>query len=405
WDGTPLPGGAYELVAFQDFYPASDQSVPPAEPTLVPIDPTLVPIDPTLAPVDPTTAPESPITVDGDAGTAASTDGGATAGDTGTVDPAADAPAERAVSNTVTFVVAGDVPDDPFGAYLSPAVPAVVYPDDYLTPAAARDEYATRVTSGKWDMAAGTQRVVKSGDSTTMDDQNAWLDSYYGCSADGTTTPSFPAASADWPLLKVEANLPGSVGVSYGWVVNGNPEVDVSVTNISGHTLPGFWGQPNTTLYLVKDGKVAATSYLAPIDPNAYTRSQATDGLLSPDGTLGGTYLWRDVSGCWIGDAQTTIASGTYTVLMEQDIYLDNGNAGNGGPVVYFEDKAAVDGAATGAGSDASENSGVVGGSVTAPRVATDAPSLVAPAPAPEAGTYDWLSLQVWTSLGKVTIK
>ncbi len=437
WDGTALPPGAYELVAYQDFFSDSGQIVPSTEPAPAPAEPTLAPAEPTLSPADPATATDAPIAVDGGVGTgsgvvapgATSSDGGPVAGNTGVVGPpAVDAPA-RAVSNTVKFVVAGDVPEDPFGAYLSPAVPAVVYPDDYLTPAAARDEYAARAAASTWDMAAGTQRVVKSGDSTAVSDQNAWLDSYYGCSADGTTTPSFPATSADWPLLKVDATLPGSVGVSYGWVIDGNPEVKVSVTNISGHTLPGFWGQPSTSMYLVKDGKVVATSYLTSTDPNGYTTSTSTDGLLAPDGTLSGTYLWRDVNGCWIGDAQATITRGTYTVLIEQDVYLDSGNGG-GGPVMYQDGaKGSVEGGGVGVASSGgtvargtvsggtvsggdnpvagtAQAPAIAGGSVVAPAGTTaDTPTMVAPIPVPVDGTYDWLSLQVWTSLGQVTVK
>jgi len=403
WDGTALPGGAYELVAFQDFYPVA----------MPPVDPSVAAVDPSVAAVDPSVATDSPIAADG----GASTESGATLGNTGVVGPAVDTTA-RSVSNTVKLVIAGEVPSDPFGAYLSPAVPAVVYPDDYLTPAAARDEYASRATTGTWDMAAGTQRVVKSGDSTTLDDQNAWLESYYGCSADGTTTPSFPTTSADWPLLNVTATLPGSVDVSYGWVVDGNPEVKVSVTNTSGHTLPGFWGQPNTTMYLVKDGKVVATSYLIATDPNSYTASAlaSADGLLAPDGTLGGAYLWRDVNGCWLGDSAAKVEAGTYTVLMVQDIYLDNGNGGGGGPIAYLDGKPAVDGGVARGGvasvgtkgsssssAGAAETPAIADGSVAPQDATADTPSLIAPAPID--GTYDWLSLQVWTSLGKVTVK
>lgn len=392
WDGTPLPGGAYELVAYQDFTPLGSEVVPPTEPTTTPVEPS-------MAPVDPTTATDSPVTADG----GASTESGVTSGNTGVVGPAADA-ATRSVSNPVKFVIAGDVPDDPFGAYLSPAAPAVVYPDDYLTPAAAREEYAARAASGTWDMAAGTQRVIKSGDSTAVDDPNVWLDSYYGCSADGSTSPTFPSTSADWPLLGVEANLPGSLGVSYGWVVDGNPEVTLTVTNTSGHTLPGFWGQPSSSIYLVRDGKVVAMSYLAPTDPNGNMTTQSTDGLLAPDGTLSGTYLWRDVNGCWMGDAQAKVTPGTYTVLTEQDVYLDNGNGGIGGPIAYLGGKNAVDDGTVGV--DATGAPAIAERSAVNPEAATaDAPSIVAPGPGTGDGTYDWVSLQVWTSLGQVKVK
>jgi len=422
WDGTALPSGTYELAAYQDFYPLSNEPVPTTAPTPVPVGPTLVPVEPPAT-------PGAPVPVDGgvtspgtsnlgapDQG-AASGAGGAVAGNTGVVGPTTVAPADRAVSNTVKFVVAGDAPKDPFGAYLSPATPAVVYPDDYLTPSAARDEYATRATTGTWDMAAGSQRVVKTGDSATASDQNVWVASYYGCSADGVTQTSFPATSANWPLLTVDATLPGSVGISYGWVVNGNPEVKVSVKNISGHTLPGFWGQPNTTLYLVKDGKVVATSYLASTDPNGSSTSTSSDGLLAPDASLGGTYLWRDLNGCWLGNAQTTVTSGTYTVLMEQDVYLDNGNGGAGGPIAYVDGKRAVSGGTSGVGTSGVGSAGApaiaeggvaippsANGPAAAPQSGTAAaPNVVAPTPAD--GNYDWLSLQVWTSLGKVTVK
>jgi len=214
--------------------------------------------------------------------------------------------------------------------------------------------------------------------------------------------------------LTVDATLPGAVGVSYGWVVNGNPEVKVSVKNISGHTLPGFWGQPNTTMYLVKDGKVVATSYLASTDPNGNSTSTSIDGLLAPDSSLGGTYLWRDVNGCWTGSAQATIKPGTYTVLMEQDVYLDNGNGGSGGGIAYVDGKrAGTSGVGTsgvgGTGAPAIAEGAVANpptanGSVATPQSGTaTAPNLVAPTPAD--GNYDWLSLQVWTSLGKVTVK
>ncbi|NYI40287.1 hypothetical protein [Demequina lutea] len=447
WDGTPLPAGNYTLVAYEDFY-LSDQPGPT-------IEPTPLPVDPTLAPVEPTATPGVPIPVDGGVNTTATIGGGTTSsgaavqgvpdqgttssnggpvtGNTGVVGPAPVASADRAVSNTVKLVIAGDVPKDPFGAYLTPAAPAVVHPADYLTPASARDEYTARATTGTWDMAAGSQRVVRTGDSLAANDQNAWTDSYYGCSADGTTVPSFPATSADWPLLAVDATLPGSVGVSYGWVVDGNPEVKVSVKNISGHTLPGFWGQPNTTMYLVKDGKVVATSFLAPTDPNATSTPMSSDGLLAPGTSLSGTYLWRDVNGCWMGSAQVTVTPGTYTVLMEQDVYLDNGNSGSGGGIAYLGGKSATGGGDSGVGTSGIGNSGV--GSTGAPSIAqgavatppiaegpvatppiaegpvatpqgptADAPNLIAPTP-PADGSYDWLSLQVWTSLGAVTVK
>lgn len=380
WDGTALPGGEYELVAYQDFYPVSD--APATEPAAPPASPEP---QPTLAPsgVDPAMPSATP-------------------DDSSSSDVVAPDAAVRAYSNSVTFVVAGDVPEDPFGAYLTPATPEVVYPDDYLTPADAREEFAARIKQGQWDMAKGTQRVVKTSDSTEVADQNTWLNSYYGCSADGTTSPSFPSTSADWPLLGVDAKVPGSVGVSYGFVVDGNPEVNVSVTNISGHTLPGFWGQPNAVLYLVKDGKVVANSYLTSTDPYGTSVTYSTDGLLEPDGSVSGTYLWRDVSGCWLGNEPLTVTPGTYTVLMVQDLYLDNGSGiYYGGPMTYDKRTLDVPGGTSADGASAG-TLGVAEPEVTSVDAPDSMPGIIAPAPAD--GTYDSVSLQVWTSLGRVTV-
>jgi len=407
WDGTPLPGGAYELVAYQDFYP--EATTDPVEPTLVPTDPTITPTEPSPplgAPDEPTPIIDAPAPAPGEPGV---TEGGsATGGGTshsgatdavapapGFVGPPAEAPALRAVSNHVKLTVSGDVVDNPFGEYIDQPAPAVVYPDDYLDPATARDEFTARAVSGTWDMAAGTQRVTKTGDSLGANNENSWLEGYYGCSADGTTAPDFPVTSAEWPLLKVDAKLPGSVGVSYGWVVDGNPEVKLTITNTSGYTLPGFWGQPNSMLYLVKGGKVVATSYLSPTDPYGLNTANSTDGMFAPDGSLSDTFLWRDVNGCWTGDSQSTVGPGTYTVLSEQDIYLDNGSVSPGGPI-YYEDgaKRSIENPALGKDT-----------AVTSSGASAETSIGIAPAPNPYPGDFEWLSFQVWTSLGTVTVR
>jgi len=384
WDGTPLPGGDYELVAYQDFY--SDVATDPTLPPVADDPPPLTPVDPAPEPDD------AAVTGGATDAVAPDRDSTAEAVEPGFVGPAADAPADRAVSNRVRLTVAGDAVEDPFGQYIDQPAPAVVYPDDYLTPSTARDEYAARAVTGAWDMAAGSQRVIKSGDSLTQDDESSWLEGYYGCSLDGITTPSFPTTSANWPLLSVDATLPGSVGVSYGWVINDNPAVNLTVTNTSGYTLPGFWGEPSSALYLVKDGKVVATSYLTPVDPNGLLNSPSPDGLLEPDASLSGSFLWRDVNGCWTGDTPSTVSPGTYTILSEQDIYLDNGSPSPDGPV-FYEDTARSATTDSTFGSDAS---------VTSEDAPADLP--IAIAPAPSDGDFEWVSLQVWTSLGTVTL-
>lgn len=371
WDGTALPAGDYELVAYQDL---TALAAPPveasAEPTVTPVEP----VEPSLAPVDPTPAPDE----------------ATSSNDVATPGIAADAATMRVVSEPVAFTIAGDKVDDPFGQYLTPEPQTVNYPSDYLYPEQAREEYAAHLVSGRWDMAPGTQRVVKTGDSENQDDPNAWLNGYYGCSADGSTVPSFPAVSADWALLDVDTNLPRSISTSYGWIVDGNPEVDFTVTNTSGHSLPGFWGQPNTSLYLVKDGKVVAQSYLVTPDPYDYSVQSSADGMLAPGAALGGTYLWRDINACWTGDAPQTLTPGTYTVLSAQDVYLDNGT------VMYIDPMYSIDGSRTDAAPGAEVATSGGGEAEKAAGAAI--------APAPYDGTYDSVSFQVWTSLGKITV-
>ena len=379
WDGAALPAGDYQLVAYQDFYEqpadaaATDPTEPPAaEPSSAPTgiaDPPVV--EPSLAPVEPTPSTEvsvGPMTEDAAARLAA------------------DEPLLRAVSEPVAFTVTGDRVEDPFGQYLAPPIEALPYPDDYLDPATARAEFAARATTIPWDMAEGTQRVVKASDSLTDSDPNAWLAGYFGCPVDSSTGPTFPATSAEWPLVEVKASLPNALDVKYGWIVDDNPEVDFSVTNVSNYTLPGFWGQPNTSLYLVKDGRVVAQAYLPSIDSNSYDSSTYQDGMLAPGVSLGGMFVWRDVNGCWVDNSTTAVSAGTYIVLASQDIYLDNG-----GSVMYVDPLI----------EDLASSSIDDGAKGTAD---TPAASIVDIAPAPVDGTYDAVGFQVWTSLGRITV-
>lgn len=365
WDGTALPAGDYELVAYQDFYEQASEA-PDASPSETPaVEPSLAPVDPSQAPADEPAVRVAPAEVPG---------------------IAADGATLRAVSEPVAFAIAGERVENPFGQYLDPIVEPVPYPDGYLDPATARAEFATHVTNKPWDMAEGTQRVVKSSDSLTDADPNAWVANYYGCPVDNAAGPSFPATSAEWSLIDVEATLPDSLDLKYGWIVDNNPEVQFSVTNVSEYTLPGFWGQPSTSLYLVKDGKVVAQAYLPSVDPNSYNTLESQDGMLDPGATLGGKFVWRDINGCWIGNTATTIASGTYTVLALQDIYMDNGGA-----VMYVD--PLIEGTASSFVEDGAKEG----------LDATDAARSYV-APGPDGGTYDSVGFQVWTSLGRITV-
>ena len=98
------------------------------------------------------------------------------------------------------------------------------------------------------------------------------------------------------------------------------------------------------------------------------------DDYLAPGEEITGEYLWRDVSGCWNGDSQADVAPGTYTVLSVHDIYV-------GGSYAVLEGDPAAQ----------TRDSELGGG---------DDPSLVAP----DAGVDDYVSFQVWTSLGQVSV-
>jgi hypothetical protein len=368
WEGAPLPGGKYQVVAVQEWYTAVKDE--PALPTESSVEPAM-PLEPSET-IEPDTAVDD--------GTVA---GGGLASDAGDY--------VRVVSSPADFVVAGDVPDNPFGQYQPQPVEPVEVPDDLLTPAGARGQFAAHVTMAPWAMEPGSQRILKVNDSLEQSDELAWANNYFGCTWDDTMSSGFPSTSADWDLLDVNATLPRGIDVSYGWVVEDNPTVALDVTNVSGHTLPGYWGSdPNTALVLVRDGKVVAEGYPVSANRNGqFTElSIAQNGMLSPGASLGGTYLWREVNGCSTGESQADVTPGNYTVLNVQSIYVDSGRVyyqtyDDGGMVEPAIDAPALrEGATTqGAGGDSASS---------------------AIAPAPE--DYDWVELQVWTSLGTVTV-
>ena len=156
WEGAPLPGGKYQVLAVQELYTAVETAPPlPTDPG---VDPGM-PVEPTVAP-----SPES-----GASTTSGSATSGVAPAETGdalppntTVDGAvvggglaSDAVTfTRVVSTPLDFVVAGDVPEDPFGQYQPKPVEPIDTPDDLLTPADARDGFAAHVTSTPWAMEA-----------------------------------------------------------------------------------------------------------------------------------------------------------------------------------------------------------------------------------------------------------
>jgi hypothetical protein len=194
------------------------------------------------------------------------------------------------------------------------------------------------------------------------------------------------------PLIGVTANVPSRVSLSYGWVVDGNPQVDMSATNISEHVLPQVY-EPNASLVLVKDGKVVAEAYLTSLNRNPdYTEGQ----YFEAGNSVAGEYLWRDVNGCWANDGQLPVEPGTYTVLNQQYVYLSS----DAGGVVWYGDalSSKYPGEITGGGS-----AGTSG--VAEPAVAPDAPEAdKRSADMSIAPVGEFVEFQVWTSLGTVTI-
>jgi len=191
----------------------------------------------------------------------------------------------------------------------------------------------------------------------------------------------------------VTANLPSSIDVSYGWVVEGNPSIDLEVTNVSGKTLPGYWGSdPNTTLVLVRDGKVVAEGYPVSARRDYAVLEAEQGGMLSPGDSLGGTYLWRDVNGCYNGTDQDLVGPGIYTVLNVQSIYFDSGRVYYDLPIEGGVPEPAL-------GAPSIQKDAATPGDA---RVSSDSTrSAIAPAP----DNYDWIELQVWTSLGTITVR
>jgi len=286
----------------------------------------------------------------------------------------ADEPPIRVATGAVPFTIEGDAAADPFATYLTvPEPPDQSAASDALTPDDARAAY-TLGLKGAWAMAAGTQRVLMTGDSADPT-ADLWGATYFGCPG-WPGTGAFPATSAQVDWLDVSVSVPSSIHVSYGWVVDGNPVVHYSVTNTSTWSLPGFYASNPPRLVLVKDGTVVAEAYPVSTDPMgggiAYPSAgaaaqqealawDADAGVLAPGARLSGDYLWRDLVGCWSSSGDAEVKAGTYTVLSSQEVYLGGNRA-----VAYGTESA-------------------------------DA------APAPDGG--DYVSFTVWTSLGTVSVQ
>jgi hypothetical protein len=419
--GAPLPASAYELVVSQAFVNAvaapNPEPSPLSEPTPTPtVAPEPAPTPQTTFPLNPNVGGSDPATGEG-------------APSDVTIMPVESQGWDyRITSDPMTFSVAGDPVDNPFADYYPQPWTPPAQPDDILTPAIARALFDAAATSAPWDMAKGSSRwILPSGYgqietfAPTTSDQN-----YFGCSWDGVSGLHFPTRTADLGLLAESADVPARLSVSYGWVVDDNPKVTVSVTNTSSYSIPGFYGQPSSALYLVKDGRVVAQAYPVALDPNAgmlmkesasTTDPAAQDdpatywGTLAPGASLSGSYLWRDVNGCSRQDGTvTSLSSGNYTLLAMQSMSLQQYPDSIAVSGVGLAEQARMGDGATSVGSGTASGSDGVATSTPAPDAMTVDPVPVDPImidpmpPITGQTQQDWLEMQVWSSLGTVTI-
>ena len=356
FNGEPLPASQYELLVSQQFTATTMESLTGTDDVATEsliggdaVDPDSPAVEPTLLP----TAVEVTETY-------------------------------RAVAPAVTFAVAGDPVEDPFAEFMPEPWTPPALPEGVMSPEEARALISASMTSSRWDMAAGTSRVVPSWGFDAAADEEGVV-ARYGCSWDGSIVV-FPEESSTADLVDVDVSAPGSINVSYGWIVDGNPEVSVSVTNTSDYALPGFYGEPGVALYLVDSrGAVAAEGYpttLARYGNVEYATDDlardvgeaasaellpapAGDGYLESGDSISGDYVWRDVNGCWSEDGYQALEPGTYTLLSAQSMYFQSWGSG---PV--------------------------------AEGVAESEASLVSD----EAYGEDWLEVQVWTSHGTLRV-
>ncbi|WP_297083651.1 hypothetical protein [uncultured Demequina sp.] len=439
WDGTPLPSGKYEIHAWQSFASTADSTG----------DGEMTP-EPSASEEVVESMPDDGSDDAGDASGGGEGDGMAdstvSSGEPGPVSPDASAlvlEQFRVAAQPVALVIGGEPVDDPFADYLTPLEPEPApepvepepLPDGYLTPEAARELFDQTRAGSTWSMAAGTQRWVVSYDARRMDEEQQW----YGCVWGDGQDARFPSESAEMGLLDVSVDLPTSISVSYGFVVDGNPVVSSEVRNVSDYTIPNFWDSAQPALYLVQDGRVVAEGYPESLDRGGYGIERAMDGaavdelsvlpwpggdgLLEPGESTAGDFLWRDVNGCASEDGSWQVGPGTYTVLTMQSLSLSNDAWIAYGDVAYndvAEDIEAEQQAVlldrAGDGDDAVDlptiESPGIGGAATSGSsgssgladVGEEPDTDVAIAPAPD-GEYDWIDLQVWTSLGTVTVR
>ncbi|WP_062077612.1 hypothetical protein [Demequina globuliformis] len=399
WDGAALPGGDYEVyLAHTLAYPAEAPESPDSAPSASPAP------SPSAAAsgADASSVPTEDLAVEEDL-------------------PGTDLSHElvRVAGGPVTLSVDGDKVDDPFGQYLSPAQPTAApepgepaplpepglpdplepkpLPEGSLTPDIVRELFAADQASGAWDMAAGTHRWV-------MNDATTGEYAYFGCTWGGQEGATFPSTTSTMDVLDMQVDVPRSLSVSYGFVVDGNPAITTTLTNVSEYDIQDYWGSTEPQLFLVRDGRVVAEGYPQDLgDTTARSADGAAEALIWPapesqslaaGASLTGTSLWRDVTRCDGESGGEGVQSGTYTLLASSGLSVSNQH--------YEEEVRIMDDSAPDNLSLLDEADGA-----TSLLPFGDTADAVEPGVAIDPVTtseYEWVDLQLWTSLGTVTV-
>ncbi|WP_061961537.1 hypothetical protein [Demequina flava] len=387
WDGAPLPAGTYEVhLAKTLAYPADDAAAtdPSAGPGAEPGS------SATPAPSD------TPDVIETEE-----------SGDAATAGPAEELPgpernweAFRVAGGPVTLTIDGEKVDDPFSDYLTPLEPMLEpsqpgtpvepapLPDNALTPDIVRDLYAASAVGDAWDMEAGSHRWL-------MNDSGGEAYSHFGCTWGGMEGQNFPESSSTMELLDFDVAAPKSLSVSYGFVVDGNPEVRSTVTNVSEYDIYDYWGSAQPQLYLVRDGVIVAEGYPIGLnEPDAVIMEDDAEALIwpAPDAqrldagqSVAGDYLWRDITRCDTDNGRAAgVEAGVYTLLASTSLTV-NDYASSGEPTLFDSPGDTADSEARALARESLD--------VTEPATA------IAPIE-----DYTWVDLQLWTSLGTITV-